>query len=292
MVNPLKDRPAPPPARSSSSALPTLRDDLERGCAHAQPGRRAFRHSMIVGVGLWLGVVAACASESWADDPPVRDSSATAVGTPAPTAADSLKALDAGIQSLTARLKTLKDRRAAMPESGSSPDLGALQGRIDNLAKSSETTAPLAKSVGALDERAAALDKQVADLREQVVALKARLEKTAATERANRAEATSEREIAKAVEVFKASRYKEANALFRRLTESRPDDARVWYYAGLSNGLATNNWADETLRLVKKGVEREKAGTPAKAKIDASLASVTKRDVRNWLDSYRKTARR
>jgi chaperonin cofactor prefoldin len=295
MVNPLKNRPTFPPARSSSSDLSALRDDREPESPHVQPVRKASRHSaisMIGGAGLWLGVAGACASDSWADDLPARKSSATAAATPAPPAADSLKSLDARIQGLASRLKTLQDRLATMGKSAPSAELGALQSRIDKLAKSTETVASLAKSVGALDRRVGAVDKQVADLREQVVALKARMEKAAATERPHRAAATSEGDFSKAVETFKAARYKEASALFRTLTKSQPDDARVWYYAGLSHGLATNNWADETLRLVYKGVEREKAGTPDKAKIDASLAGVSQKDVKNWLDSYRKTARR
>ena len=73
---------------------------------------------------------------------------------------------------------------------------------------------------------------------------------------------------------------------------SRPEDARVWYYAALSHGLATNEWKDETIRLFNKAVERERAGTPDKAKIDASLANVTEPSVKKWVDYFRKAAQR
>lgn len=292
MVNPLENRSTSPPARSSSSNLPTLQADRGRESPHAQPATKGFRPATISRVGralLLLGVVVACSSESWADDPPGKAASANGAATPAPTAADSLKALDAGIQSLTTRLRTLQARLAARVKPDASPDLSALRSRIDDLAGTTEAVAPLVKSAGALEERVGAVDKQVADLRAQIVALKARTERTATT---GRGKESSEGDIANAVEMFKASRYKEASTLFRTLTQSRPDDARVWYYAGLSNGLATNDWAGETLRLVNKGVEREKAGTPDKAKIDASLANVTEPSVKKWVDYFRRAARR
>ncbi|WP_406699346.1 hypothetical protein V5E97_10785 [Singulisphaera sp. Ch08] len=73
---------------------------------------------------------------------------------------------------------------------------------------------------------------------------------------------------------------------------SRPNDARVWYYAALSHGLATNQWKDETIQLFNKAVEREKAGTPDKAKIDASLIHVTEPSVKKWVDYFRRAAQR
>jgi predicted Zn-dependent protease len=93
------------------------------------------------------------------------------------------------------------------------------------------------------------------------------------------------------VDLFKAGKYKEASDVFRKLTESNPDDARVWYYAALSRGSATKDWGGETTRLVEKGIEREKAGTPDSAKIDSVFTDLNAA-FRPWLDAYRKMAKR
>ena len=66
------------------------------------------------------------------------------------------------------------------------------------------------------------------------------------------------------VEFFQKKKYAEASEVFIGLTKTQPDDARVWYYAALSRGLATQDWKGETERLVTQGVDREKAGKPGK----------------------------
>ena len=85
-------------------------------------------------------------------------------------------------------------------------------------------------------------------------------------------------------------KYKEASDLFRKLTDEFPKDARVWYYAALSNGLATNQWRGETERLVNQGVECEKAGSPEAPEIDAVMTDLAPSSKR-WLDFYRQRAR-
>lgn len=144
MVNPRKNR------LSFSSPRPTI--------------------AMVAGVGLLLGVAAAYASESLADNRPAMDSSTT----PA-----SLATLDSDMERLARRLKTLQARVAARPEPRSSPDLSVLKSKLDDLARSAEAVPPLVKQVTALDERVGAIDTQVADLRDQVGALKAKIGKTA-----------------------------------------------------------------------------------------------------------------
>ena len=57
--------------------------------------------------------------------------------------------------------------------------------------------------------------------------------------------------------------YKEASAAFAKLAQAKPNDARVLYFAALASGFSTNNWnSGDAASLAKKGVEREKAGTP------------------------------
>ena len=59
----------------------------------------------------------------------------------------------------------------------------------------------------------------------------------------------------------------------------------------MSQGKATGQWTGETVRLAKKGVEYEQAGTPDAAAIDASLADLPP-DLKNWVDFYRKQVKR
>src|SRR5205807_1199574 len=56
--------------------------------------------------------------------------------------------------------------------------------------------------------------------------------------------------IDRGIALFKAGQFREASDAFRRLTGTDPDDARVWYYAALSHGIATNQWVGEAVRLV------------------------------------------
>ena len=47
-------------------------------------------------------------------------------------------------------------------------------------------------------------------------------------------------------------KYDQASEYFANLTKSKPDDARNWYYAALSRGLATRDWKGETEKLVTR----------------------------------------
>jgi tetratricopeptide (TPR) repeat protein len=90
---------------------------------------------------------------------------------------------------------------------------------------------------------------------------------------------------------FRAGRYQEAYDIFRRLLQARPDDARVWYYAALSYGLATRDWGRATEMMVEEGVGRERAGKPPRPEIDAAFTGLTKETGKEWLDFYRRRAR-
>jgi len=67
-----------------------------------------------------------------------------------------------------------------------------------------------------------------------------------------------------------------------------PDDARVWYYAALAHGFATKQWNEDGAgRLVEKGIERERAGTPPKPVIDETFKGLTSATGKDWLAGYR-----
>ncbi len=92
------------------------------------------------------------------------------------------------------------------------------------------------------------------------------------------------------VEFFQKKNYAEASEFFAGLTKTQPDDARVWYYAALSRGLATRDWKGQTERLATQGVAREKAGKPDKPRIDAAFADLTPETGKDWLAYYRRRA--
>jgi TolA-binding protein len=93
------------------------------------------------------------------------------------------------------------------------------------------------------------------------------------------------------IELFQQMKYDQASEAFDSLTRTKPDDARVWYFAALSRGLATRDWKGQTEKLVTQGVEREKAGTPEKSQIDSAFADLTEETGKDWLAFYRRRAR-
>jgi len=99
-----------------------------------------------------------------------------------------------------------------------------------------------------------------------------------------------EKALQTGVGLFQQKRYGDAYAAFRSLLQSHPDDARVWYYAALSYGLATGNWDRMTQTMAEEGVAREKAGKPPKAVIDSAFAGLTKETGKDWLAFYRRRA--
>jgi hypothetical protein len=90
---------------------------------------------------------------------------------------------------------------------------------------------------------------------------------------------------------LRQKKYDQANEAFDSLTRTKPDDARVWYFAALSRGLATRDWKGQTDKLVTEGVEREKAGTPEKSQIDSAFVDLTAETGRDWLAFFRRRAR-
>lgn len=102
---------------------------------------------------------------------------------------------------------------------------------------------------------------------------------------------SADRGFGAGLNLFRQKKYGEAYAAFRQRLQTQPDDARTWYYAALSYGLATGEWEDTTKMMVEEGVAREKAGKPAKPEIDSTLAGLTKETGKDWLAFYRNRAR-
>lgn len=205
--------------------------------------------------------------------------------TPAAVTAEDLKGVKDEVAALAKKLD-------AMPKAEPAPavDLKPIQEKLDGLARSAEATAALPKQVedasGKLAESEKAIEalkSEVDSLKSEVASLKA---KPAAAEPAKPAADAAAMTAAEAL--FKSGKYAEARDAFKKLPA---DDARVLYYTALANGFATNTWTGETEQAVLKGVDREKAGSPAKADIDAAFAGLTPAQGKAWLDSYRARAK-
>ncbi len=196
--------------------------------------------------------------------------------------------------------------------SGPGPEYTKLRDQVSDLARAVGDVPPrfevLEKRIesetkaqsNATSPRLDALDKRVADLAQAVDTVKVDASAKVAAPSPAPAPAPSpapapaptpgpgDRSIAQAVDLFKEGKYAEAVTAFKRLQSTAADDARVWYYSALANGLATRQWRGETERLVLAGLDREKAGTPPTAEIDASFSGLTAANGKDWLAGYRK----
>ena len=141
------------------------------------------------------------------------------------------------------------------------------------------------------------IDKRVEDLSKSIEAIRAGMNSSprrsgnaGASAGSSRVEDVNIEGLAmeQAVELFNAKKYTEAKDAFMKLQAVFPNDARVWYYSALANGFSTGKWLGETERMVETGLDKEKAGQPSTAKVDAIFANLTPSTGRDWLAGYRK----
>ena len=226
-------------------------------------------------------------------------------GSTAATPAEVIKASNDEVERIKAELAVMTKKMGEMPAPADpAPQIKSLDEKIADLGKSvSEMPAKLdtlsqkveaaAKGEGfAPAPKVEEIDKKVGELAKAFEALKADATvKPAATPAASEVNAEGPA-MEQAADLFKQGKFAEAKDAFTKLQSASPDDARVWYFSALANGLATRNWQGESERLVKLGVEKEKAGMPEKAKIDAAFATLTANSGKAWLDFFRKQAGR
>ena len=301
------DRSEPSPVSAVSPAA---------GPAEPQPGRLAPNDRpvapgvpIVAGL-LLLGVLGA----AWyfirqpppAAAPPPPAQPAAPVPAPNDALAGDVKDLKARVATLADRLKGLEEKFAGLPRPEPAPDLKPIQSRLDELAKSVEGLAPLSERVGKVDDRVGQVEGTVKTVRSDVDALKEEVKKAASAPASAPAPAAAASPapaqagggapdeepsaLARGADLFKAGRYKEASEAFNKLESSDPKDARVYYYAAMARGAATGEWTGETARLVTRGIELERAGSPAADRIDAAFADLPA-SLKRWLDAYRKRAR-
>ncbi len=217
--------------------------------------------------------------------------------------ADSLRRqvehLSERIDHLGHRLDTTTRTRDETP-----PDVRTLQIKMADLTRTME-------EVGNLPARFRRLENRFEDLQQDLKSLRDRLSSSLNEEpladsarKADRAIDETRQEplaisppstvsgrpdttLAQGIALFKDGHYAESTNLFRKLQVTRPDDARVWYYAALSTGLKTGDWTGAARELVERGLNCEQAGMPEKDEIDASLTGLTEAQGRKWLSAYR-----
>jgi hypothetical protein len=216
-----------------------------------------------------------------------------------------------GAKSLASDVDRLKTELASVTrklgESPASADPGPrVKSLDDKVAELSKTVAEMPARLDSLSQKVGAapqvdaIDKKVGELARTVDTIKAEVTSrptpaggaTAAAPTTQPAQDSNAEEQAmeQAAELFKQGKFAEARDAFTRIQSANPDDARVFYYAALANGLANRNWQGESERLVKAGLEKEKAGSPDRAKIDATFAGLTTATGKDWLAYFRKQA--
>jgi TolA-binding protein len=240
---------------------------------------------------------------------------------------DRVKDLSDRCNNLADQYKQLQSRVESMPKSAPTPELAPIEQKVALVDRLSQQVEAIAKQVDALPEkleqyerRLTEFDAKLEDLRREETAARGRTprgrdrqisstggdrpspstggDRPSPIEGADSKPAASDDKgqsmgpaLGSGVSLFRDKRYGEAYAAFRGRLQSRPDDARVWYYAALSYGLATGDWGRLTETMAQEGVAREQAGKPPKSEIDSTFAGLTKETGQDWLDFYRRRAR-
>jgi tetratricopeptide (TPR) repeat protein len=223
-----------------------------------------------------------------------------------------LARLDDRINSLSDQHKQLESRIDSIPKPAPAPDLAPLEekvARVDGLSKQFEA---IPNQFEAISKVLDPLPQKIAQDERQIKELEAKLEELRKESRTAgaRPEASGRSTVQptgspaplsevgglvdSALEsgesLFREKRYQEAYKAFQNLLQSHSDDARIWYYAALSNGFSTGEWRGQTEQMVQQGIALEKAGKPQKSEIDSAFAGLTKETGKEWLAFYRRKA--
>ena len=273
--------PSGPPEPAAHTAFPAVMSLLLAGTL----GAAWFLSKEAAGPAPAVAAPAPAAAPAAADSKPAEEKKSEAASTPI----EDPKTLKGDVDALAKRIDTLQAKLDSMPKVDAAADLKPLEEKVAHLAKVPDLVAPLPKKLDDLDGRIGSIGKELDGLKAEVAALKKAPEPTAATP-APADVNVSDAAMGQAVDLFKKGKYKDAADAFRKLSQDEGNDARVWYYAALANGLATGKWTGDTTTFVKKGIDREKAGTPSPDKIDAVFTDLTAQTGKDWLAGYRKQA--
>jgi tetratricopeptide (TPR) repeat protein len=209
---------------------------------------------------------------------------------PSPTASDRSDDLRKDLSDVKRLAERLGERIDALPQPPAPPDLAPLQERLEALSKQIEAIPELSTKLTELSDRVDALARELEATRTELAELKKpRPQPEPASEPMPE---ENDPLLENSATLFRQGQYAQALTILRKLQEKTPDDARVWYYSALAHGLANRQWsAGETIAWISRGIEREKAGTPDRATIDAAFADLTVPTGKDWLASYRQRAR-
>jgi TolA-binding protein len=233
---------------------------------------------------------------------------------PDPALGDKIKNLHENVESFRDRVRALEDQIGIIPKTQPTAEIRELKAQVADLAKSTEAITSNAKRLESIDDRLDSVERaltavrtDVERLQVQVGLLRGRSEDVrAGAAMSPLAGASGRREVAKPVstttnanrvdlsrgiQLYNDRKYADALTFFEDQRKAHPDDARLWYYSALCRGFATREWGGETERLVKKGVERERAGTPSRFQIDQSFSNLKKEAGRDWLVGFRQKAK-
>ena len=290
---------APPKKSGTKLKLPVPPDLPDHDPEHGSPLRRL---STMVGINM-LMLLASLGLLGYSLYRPFQQPPGPQAAPDASKSADEVKPevdrLKADIKELTKKL----EERAALPDPTTQiksldekiADLGKTVGeipaRFDSIGQKLEA---VSKGEGLTPApKVDAIEKRIGDISQSLESIKtelaAKLSATAtpSTPAPVAAAAVDAQAMDQAVDLFKKGRFAEAKDAFTKLQTVFPDDARVWYFSALANGLATRDWKGESERLVTTGMAREKAGSPDKSKIDAAFSDLTATTGKDWLAYYR-----
>jgi hypothetical protein len=261
---------------------------------------------------LAFGMIGAYAERHFLEGPPGQAGAADAnanqpAGPEAEGVGPTTKDLSEKLAGLSDRVDAVTHRLDTLPKPAPPPDLSDLQVRVADLKEATEEIAPLREAIKRVDGRLDEIGQMVHSLGDELHAASSRVGTSRTTSAGNgngigRTTTTEdiipapapekpvkEEALERGAELFRQHKYQEALDFFSKLEQNHPDDARVWYYAALAHGFAKNQWTDDgTGRLVEKGIERERAGTPPSPVIDQTFKDLTSDTGKDWLAAYRK----
>jgi TolA-binding protein len=224
------------------------------------------------------------------------------------TTADDADSLRKQVGHLAERIDALQQRLDHIqgPRDQTPPDVHTLQIKIGELSRTMDEVADLPSRVQRINKRLEDLSQQIKIVKDRekareddelnkpvVVVDKApNVLSSSPAPFAGSQPLTAETEtpdaaLEQAIQLFKLGQYPIAANILAQLRKTHPEDARVWYFSALANGLTTGQWDGSTRQFAEKGAQREREGTPPRSVIDRSLDGVTRTQGSDWLRSFR-----
>jgi hypothetical protein len=193
----------------------------------------------------------------------------------------------------------LNARTHAPPAPPAPPDLAPLRTRIDHLVEESQRLSRLPTTFESLGQRVDALEKGLNTLHGDVAGVPKQLDASLNALKDAMVSRSAPNQVSPADVVrdlgavlFREGKYPAAREVFLSLVQNDPNDARIWYFAAVANGLTSGDWTGESEAMVRRGLACEQKGKPKRSDIDAQFSTLTKEQGKDWLEEWRKRASR